>query len=103
MSIVVANAFFGYATISYDYTTSPRPLLYISTGLLSRKIDNIDLSIVVDCDITRRPLDLLFGTGNLHIQLIDGEKYMMLSVEDVFTSRDLILAQRPMVAGFHIK
>jgi hypothetical protein len=96
----VGNAFIGYATLSYDYTTQPRPLLYVTSGVFNRTIDNIDLSIVVDCDIVRHPLDFLFGTGNIFVQTIDGQKYHLRCISDVFTARDLILAQRPLVGAF---
>jgi hypothetical protein len=96
---VVMNSVFNYVVISYDYTTQPRPLLYLTSGMLNRTIDNIDLSIVVDCDISRHPLDFLFGTGNLTIRTIDGQIFRMLAVENVFVARDLILAQRPLAAA----
>ncbi len=93
---VIMNALTNAWVLSYDYTSSPRPLVYLTSGVFNQTIDNVDLSIVVDCDINRTPLDFFFGTGTLSVRTIDGQKYLLHCVSDVFKTRDLILARPPL-------
>lgn len=100
---LIALAAIGLRTLIWYSTSSYRlegEFLYVNTGLFGRFgsgffqnfTNTIALGFVVDCDVTRNPIQMIFGLGSLSIKTSDNLTAYLEYVVDPIAARNQLLA-----------